>query len=340
MKASHVPQSGVVRIVDAPVPHPARPGEFLVEMISASICGSDIHAALAGDLHPLGPQTYGYPGHEGVGKVVESRSERFREGDLVLALPPGEIGTGFAEYQCLDDDHALAIPPDADPWHLMLAQPLGTTIFAMKLFWPTEIPPRTTGTAVVHGAGATGLFMVQNCFRQGFTKVISTDLEPGRLEVAAALGAIPVKADEGSTTEVVLDATGGEGAELVIDCVGTTQVRNLCLQQVRDLGIVGCFGLPDDPAPELQDFYTAFRKRTRIQYAVAAQSEPGLLSFREALRRILDDEVVTDYCLASRYPLSQLPEALQVARERGRGKVKVNIGFGSHQFGRMSWSGS
>lgn len=329
MKASHVPRPGVVEIVDVPVPQPTRPGEFLVEMICASICGSDIHAALEDDLHPLGPETYGYPGHEGCGIVVESMSEVFRVGDLVLALPPGEIGTGFAEYQLLDEEHAIHLPADGDPWHLMLAQPLGTTIYAMKLFWPTEVPPRATGTAVVHGAGSTGLFMVQNCFRAGFDQVICSDLEPGRLEVARRLGAVPVKADEEDMVAVVMANTGGEGAELAIDCVGTTELRNQAMAEAKDLGIVGCFGLPSDPAPELQDFYTAFRKRLRIQYSVAAQSEPGLLSFHEAARRIQAGEVVTDYCLASDYPLEQLPEAMQVAKEWGRGKVKVNVRFGS-----------
>lgn len=329
MKASYVPRPGVVEVVDVPVPHPTEPGQFLVEMICASICGSDMHAALEDDLHPLGPDTYGYPGHEGSGIVVESMSELFTVGDVVLALPPGELGTGFSEYQLLDEEHAIHLPAGGDPWHLMLAQPLGTTIYAMKLFWPTEVPPRETGTAVVHGAGSTGLFMVQNCFREGFTKVICSDLEPGRLEVADRLGAIPVKADEQDMVAIVLEHTAGKGAELVIDCVGTAEMRNQAVEEAKDLGIVGCFGLPANPAPELQDFYTAFRKRLRIQYAVAAQSEPGLLSFREALRRIQGHEVVTDYCLVSDYPLEELPEAMQIAKERGRGKVKVNIRFGS-----------
>lgn len=296
-------------------------------MLWASICGSDLHAVYEGRLHPEGPLQPGYPGHEGVGVVVESRSERFRVGEVVLTLPRGELGGCFAEYQLLDDLHALHLPGGVDPKHLMMAQQYGTVLYAWKNFWSPEQPARRTGTAVVHGAGSAGLFFVQEAFRSGFERVICSDLNDGRLAVARQLGARTVQVPAGDLSAVVDDLTGGLGADLVVDAVGTNAIRNACLHQVARLGVVGLYGL-STPHVEPIDTHQAFSRCARLQFSVSAQSEPGLLSFREALRRIAADEVRVDYCVGPTYELSEVAEAIRCAAEQGRGDVKITVRLG------------
>lgn len=87
MRATHVPETGVITVREWPKPQATEPGTFVVRMTAASVCGSDLHAALHGTLHPKGPERAGYPGHEGVGVVSESNSEKFPVGTTVLCVP-------------------------------------------------------------------------------------------------------------------------------------------------------------------------------------------------------------------------------------------------------------
>ena len=95
-------------------------------------------------------------------------------------------------------------------------------------------------------------------------------------------------------------------------------------REVARLGVVGYYGLS---TPQVEPFNThqAFYKCARLQFSVAAQSEPGLLSFREAIRRIDAGEVRVDYCVGPTYELADIAEAIQCAFEQGRGDVKITI---------------
>ena len=59
--------------------------------------------------------------------------------------------------------------------------------------------------------------------------------------------------------------------------------------------------------------------------SVAAQSEPGLVSFHEAVRRIRDGEVTVDYCLGPVHPLEETIDVLRTAERGGDGHVKFTI---------------
>lgn len=115
------------------------------------------------------------------------------------------------------------------------------------------------------------------------------------------------------------------GADLVIEAAGYDECRAESIAAVRPHGIVGFFGFPertgDSPFPQ----YAPFRKVARIQWAGATQSEPGLRSFREAVREIHEGRIEVDYCLGESYRLEDLPDAVQLAREQCGGKVKLLI---------------
>ena len=104
---------GKWEIIDAPYPK-MKPGDALVQYEIASICGSDLHIVNMGwnvDEWPLAP---GYPGHEGVGCVIDTRSDDIAVGDRVLAVPHIWNSFGFAQYQAVDDPHLLPLPADGD----------------------------------------------------------------------------------------------------------------------------------------------------------------------------------------------------------------------------------
>ncbi len=331
MRAATIAAPDLVEVRDYPMPVATEPGQLVVKMLRASICGSDVHSAFHGFHNPAGVGNPGYPGHEGVGEVVESRSDEFAVGDLVLTVPVGNIGGCFAEYQLIADTQVIPLPAGGDVDRLLMAQQYGTTLYSMRLFWPEQgNTGMTNKVAAVIGAGSAGLFFLQQALQLGFDQVIVSDLVPERLEVATRLGASRVvRAPEESVVDAVMEVTGGKGADLVIEAAGYDQCRADAIRAVRILGTVGYFGFPEKlgevPFPQFE----AFRKIARIQWAGGTQAEPGLIAFRDAVRHIHEGSIEVDYCLGAEYPLEQVPEAMRIARDYSTGKVKLAITMGS-----------
>ncbi len=322
MRAAFVPEPNRILVGDFDIPTPSRGGDLVVRMQRASICGSDLHAVFHGFLRPEGVNKPGYPGHEGVGVVVESRSDAFAEGDSVLTVPV--VGGCFSEYQLINEAYAVRLPPGEDIGRLLMAQQYGTTLFAMRRFWP--VGAQHPGTAAIIGAGSAGLFLLQQVKSLGFEDVIVSDLDADRLAVARSLGAdVTVQAPAESLVEAVHDRTAGVGADLVIEAVGHDVLRADALEAVRVQGTVGYFGYPERTGMAEFPFLTAYDKAVNIMVSSATQEEPGLRAFRDAVEHIRDGVIDVDYCLRPVYPLEQLPEAMDVAREQGHGAVKLSI---------------
>lgn len=318
MRAGYLAAPGTVAVGEFARPEPAE-GEVLVRMTHGSICGSDLHVVFDGfhDAAALGGP--GYPGHEGVGMVVESRSSRFAPGQAVLTVPPGSRGGCFSEYQSYAERFVVSLP-DGDPARLLMAQQLGTTIFAMRRFWPSTRP---AGTAAVIGAGSAGLFFVHLLRHAGFEQVVVAERNPGRRALAAALGAEVTE----SLPDAVRDLTGGAGADLVIEAAGYDSCRADAVAAVRDGGCVGLFGYPESWGPAPFPVYEAFRKSVRVEFVCGAQHEPELRSFREAVALVADGSLDVTPWLGITYPLDELPSAFDHAQSRSDA-IKVNLSLG------------
>jgi len=329
MRAAFVPEPNRMEVADFPDPSARNPGEIVVKMSRASICGSDVHSVYHGFHNPAGLGKPGYPGHEGVGTVVESRSELFAVGETVLTVPVGNIGGCFAEYQAISDTQVVPLPEGVDEASILMAQQYGTTLYSMRMFWPgAGNTGMTNGTAAIIGAGSAGLFFLQLAQQAGFERILVSDLNADRLAVAASLGAETILAPQDSIVEAVHGATGGVGADLVIEAAGYDASRADAIQAVRVLGTVGYFGFPEKLGDVPFPMFDAFRKIARIQWAGGTQAEPGLVAFRDAVRHIHEGSIDVSYCLGAEYSLEQTPEAMAVARDQGHGNVKLAIRIG------------
>lgn len=326
MRAAKLVAPGRFEVVEAPVPEPAD-GEVLVAMTRASICGSDLHAILGPHPRPVEAMAPGSPGHEGVGTVVASRSTRVPPGGRVLTVPMPGVGGCFAEYQAVGD--AFVVPlPDGDLERLLLAQQLGTTVFGFHRYWP-DGRDAAGATAAVLGAGSAGCFLLQLARRAGFSRLVACDLDERRLSVASALGAdVVVHAPEESFVEAVLEATGGAGAELVIEASGRDESRAACIDAAATGGRVGFFGLPEHPGLAPFPLSTAFRRACTVEMAGNAQLEPGLAAFREAVGLIASGAIDVAAMLEPSFPLERFAEAFAAARDHVGLKVAVEIASG------------
>jgi L-iditol 2-dehydrogenase len=322
MKAAQLIEPGHVVVTDLPAPRPA-PNEILIRTEIAAICGSDLHAVFTGDIEPLTyPCPPGYPGHESVGTVIESRHPGFAIGDVVLSVPAAIDSRGFAEIQKLNPDNALPCPSDIDRAEILMAQQMGTVLFALKRFW-SGAPGRT---AAIFGSGPAGLHFLQLLKLRGFENVIVVDFSRARLRLAAQLGAdLTISGDEVRPVEVIMDFTHGHGADLVVESAGSDLARVQAMEAVAQGGRVGLYGLPEGGGNAVFPYQNIFRRLASIEVSVGAQSEPGLSSFKSAIELISTGTVSVRPLISHMVSLQDIIHAFDLARTRKDDAIKICI---------------
>ena len=311
-----------IECIEMPVPDP-RPGKVLVRTDLASICGSDLHIVYMGwNAHEF-PLMPGYPGHEGVGEVVDGGGTGFTPGELVLTAPNIWQSQVFAGYQLVEPHFLLRLPADVPRTHLLMAQQLGTVVFGCR-----RLPSLLGQTVAILGQGSVGLFHDFMLRRLGAHRIIAVEPVAERLAAGRAMGideAVDVTGHR--ATEAVLDLTGGEGADLVIEAVGSVDTLNQSLQIVRPLGRVAVFGLPPTMEKVPFDWDTFFRKRLDMHTVFGAQDEPGLPAFQLAVDYIASGQIDMAPFVTHQLPITQVQDAFDLADSKEDGALKVSLTF-------------
>ena len=314
---------GEVRCVEAPMPTTTAGRVARSSTESASICGSDLHMALLGWGIPSWPAPPGHPGHEGAGTVVESRGSRFKPGDRILTAPRIWDSRCFAEYQNIDEAYVTPLPDDVSFEYATMAQQLGTVIYAGRRLTGVE-----GAVCVVLGQGSAGLFWNYVLKRNGAARVITVEPVEHRRSLGPFYGS-----DEGidpgvaGWTEAVLDATGGMGADIVVEAVGKAETLSSAFDLVRDEGLVMLFGLPETDAGVPFPYGTFFRKRVTAFSTFGSQDEPGQPCYVEALDWIARGEIDIGPIVSHIIPIEEVGRALDLADKREDGVIKVSLSF-------------
>lgn len=320
-------------------PDPALPGPdgAIVSVTAAGICGSDLHF-YEGDYPLAAPMTLG---HEAVGTVVEvgPQVRSVRVGDQVMVSSVTGCGAcagcatrdpvmchnGFQIFGggVLPGAQAdLLAVPAAD--FQLLRMPEGISTEQALLLtdnlatgWAAaqraDIP--LGGTVAVIGLGAVGLCALRCALFQGAATVFAVDRVQGRVDRAAGWGATPIKAP---AVEAILAATGGRGADSVIDAVGTDASMTDALNAVRPGGTVSVVGVHDlNPFP-LNALGCLIRSTTlRMTTAPVQRTWPELIPLLRNGR--LDVEGLFTTTL----PLDEAAKGYATADSRAGDEVKV-----------------
>ena len=299
----------------------------MVKTKMAAICGSDLHMVYAGISLPPFPLLPGFPGHEGVGDVVESHHPDFKVGDQVLCAPSLPNCCTFADYQTLGGAFLHHLPDYDGPLeHLLMAQQFGTTLFAMRR-QPLDLVGKTV---MVMGQGSAGMFFAWQAMRAGAEKVIVSDLNEARLASSSSMGAdVAVKADATgeNVRQAVMDHTKGLGVDYLVEAVGTANSYLQAVDLMKDGGEMLWFGLPDTAEPIRINFHDFFRKRLRAHSVYGTQHEHGGHSFRLALNLIASKQIDVSALTKDFLNIEKIDEAMKLAQDRSRNALKVSITF-------------
>jgi len=321
------------RLEELPDPVPG-PGEAVVRVRAAGICGGDLHEYRAG--RQLYPTPYPRPaqGHELAGEVtaVGPGVDSVAPGDRVAVQPMVSCGAcgecaagrralcpslehigvarsgGFAELCLAPAENLLRLPPELGDEEGAL---LDCTAVAVHALARVPVAPGTTVTVL--GAGAIGLAVAQAAKHAGGrVTVVATRRAP--LEVASALGA-----DE------VIDLGAGQppptGADVVFETAGGHSLLARAIAAAAPAARIGLVGEAFDAQP--LELATAMARELTLAFV---WSHDGRGDYARALELAARGEVRLAPAVTHRYPLTELGAAFAAASERERsGAIKVVV---------------
>lgn len=322
-----------LRFEDAAAERPG-PGEVLVGLRAASLNYRDL-LILKGLYNPRLPLPQ-VPVSDGAGEVLEVGEgvTEFAAGDHVITHPVvgwedgrfrreysratlGGPGPGMGQEQVLLPEAALCRAPSGWSHEEAAALPIAAVTAWSALV--TEGPVRPGQTVLTLGTGGVSIFALQIAKALG-ARVIITSSSHEKLDRARALGAdVGIHRLETPTWDkAVREATGGEGADLVVENGGAGTL-NQSIRATAAGGAVAMLGALTGLEAPVQ-FAPVVMRRIRIA---------GIMTdCRRALRDVAAFLETKDLrpVLDSHYPLAELPAALE-RMEKGLhfGKIIIRI---------------
>ena len=323
---------------------PVLPGPegVIVTVERTAICGSDLH------LYHDAPTGAGIQlGHEAIGTVAEvgPHVRSLKRGDRVLVS--GVIGCGICTAclagqpnVCLADKNAAfgtmpGLPGGqaeamAVPFADLFALPIPEGIPDEEAVLLTDILPtgylgalrasiQPGANVVVVGLGPVGIMALQCASLFGPARIFAVDVVPERLARAERYGAEAIDARVAPGSAQVLEATGGRGAESVIEAVGANATivdAVSCAAPGGTISVVGVNLTMDLPFPMALVLLKSLT--LRAVFAPIPGTWPFLVPLLQSGRLTGLGETFTH-----RMDLSRAPEAYELFDSRADGVLKV-----------------
>ena len=263
---------GDVEIRDIPQPRDPAPGDVVVEVRAAGVCGSDLH--MWRDHQSWEIKLPLVLGHEFCGTVaaVGDGVRGFKEGDRVAVETAAEIcgscafchsgdynqcphrlGYGalydgaFTKFVTAREGILHHIPAGVPYEYAALTEPICVAYNALVEKTPALKPG---DTVVIQGPGPIGMMalLVAKLRGAGQIVMLGTRHDVGRLKIAESIGAThALNIDEADPIELARSLGDGYGADLVVDCTGVSIALKSALEMVRPNGIITKIGWGPQP---------------------------------------------------------------------------------------------
>ena len=317
-------------------------GQVLVRVRACGICGSDL-PRVAG----VGVRRYPLVcGHEFGGTVEEVGEDvtGVKPGQKVSVVPLLPCGRcafclarmpfhcssydflgsrsdgGFAEYALAPATNVIPMPDATPDECLAMVEPAAVGCHCVRM---AEVG---VGSAVlVFGAGPIGIMAAQWARTAGASRVLIADIRPEALDVARRCGLTGIRADE--ALDALAEATGGIGADVVIEAAGAAQATTAAIACVRRRGTVALLGRMEAdylvPAATLE---SVLRKEVRLQ---------GVWGFDHwhfphsdwalACEALAEDRIAATPLVTHRVALERVAEAIEMMQSRSEYYCKVLV---------------
>jgi threonine dehydrogenase-like Zn-dependent dehydrogenase len=336
-----------IRVREVPTPVPG-PGQALVRVLAAGVCGSDLHGyrnrsvkldqpvlkghELAGEIAALGPGVEGLaigqrvgvePGH-----LVSCGHCRWcRRGDTQLCSELGQRdgkrvhSTGFAEYSLESAANCYPLPD-----HISIEEAAILDVYAVAVHAVHRVPVRPTDAVAVLGTGAIGLATAQVARVTGAGRVIVIGRRDAPLELARRLGFDEtVNIAQADAAQAVRALTDGRGADVVYEAVGgvantLTQAIEVAARGGR-IGVLGAFA-----GPQTVDAANCMRQELELRWVWSYGLWGGLPEYRIALDMLSGGRIEVAPLITHQFPLAQIGKAFAAANDKRKsGATKVLV---------------
>ncbi|MBI2942376.1 MAG: zinc-binding dehydrogenase [Chloroflexi bacterium] len=315
---------GDLRAEEHDIPTPG-PGEALVKIIGCAICHTDL--AIIDGHWPFLTKLPKIIGHEYAGTVVAlgpgttsvAPGDRVavypsapcglclpcRRGTFWLCLRPRALSGGFAEYAALPEQCLFRVLPQVTDEQALSVEPFSVAVHSVDL---AQMQPGDT--VVVIGGGAIGLVIVGMLRAAGAGKIIVSEPDPSRRPVAVEFGAdVVLDPRERDLAAKVKALTGGMGADVVFEAVGLPQTVEQCFALVRRGGTIIIVGVALPEAEARFKPFDVFAGHLTIRGSWGAWwTIPRTI---DLLPKVRPERVLTH-----RFPLAELPRALELRRKQ------------------------
>lgn len=341
-----------IRVEERPTPEPG-PGEVLVRVRSAGICGSDLHGyrgqspwgrgeaavgrenghELAGEIAALGPGVTGFIVGQRVGIEPEhligcGTCAYCRRGDTHICATRGQRNGerhgshGFSQYDVCNVTNVHPLP---DSVSLDAASILDCYACGVHAVHRVRIKP--DATVVILGTGAIGMTLGQVVKASGARRVImvGTRDEPLARAIAASAADVGIAHTSGDPVAAGLELTGGVGADVVFETVGSSApTLEQAVALARRGGTVCILGIYTF-RPEL-DTRTAYAKELTITWANSYSTWDGRSEYDVALDLLASGRVRAEPLITHHFPLDEIGAGFAAAADKkGSGATKVLI---------------
>ena len=343
MRATLMYGAGDVRVEDVPDAHLIEPGDALVRVTRAAVCGSDLWPYKSMEPSEAGRRM----GHEFIGTVEEVGKEvgTLEKGDLVVSpflwsdgtcvfcqrglhsscLHGGRYGwadvdggQGEAVRVPQADGTLVVLPVEKDdalmPSLLALTDVMGTGHHAA-----VEARVGPGKTVAVVGDGAVGLCGVIASKRLGADRIILLGRRPDRIALAKEYGATDIVTERGDeAVERVRELTDGLGVDSALECVGLEEAVVTALELAAPGGAVGRVGVPEN---ETLPGSVPFWKNV----SVSGGPSPVRAYIEELLADVLEGRIEPGRVFDHVTDLDGVPDGYRAMNERESIKVMVEL---------------
>ena len=324
-----------IRLEERPLPLPG-PGEVLLQVAAATTCGTDVKSYRRG--HPLLFQRTptGF-GHE-VSGVVASTGRgvtQCAEGDAVVVANSAPclqcyycqrhrfslcehllfLNGAYAEYLLVPEpivhQNLYKIAPSTSFIAAALTEPLACALHGVDA---CSIVPGDT--VIILGSGPLGLLLAAVASLQG-ARIIMAGHGAERLALARSFGAQAVLdvsnfSLAAQRDRLLAETEAGQGADIVIEAVGTPETWTLATQVVRPGGLVNFFG--GCPSGTSVNLATHSLHYGELTLKGVFHHTPAY--FAQALDLIQEKRIDVEALITARLPLTSALDALQLLLQK------------------------